>query len=62
MTETQIAIALYKELESWTGELQPEFKADLDALENGQGFTEHAEKVFEAFKQTLAYRELVEAA
>lgn len=62
MTKTQIAIALYKELGSLTGGLVPVFQADLDALENGQGFTEHAEKVFEAFKRTLAYRELVEAA
>lgn len=62
MTKTQITIALYKELESLTGNLQPDFQADLDALENGRGFTEHAEKVFGALKQTLAYRELVEMA
>jgi len=62
MTKTQIAIALYKELGSFTGGLQPDFKADLNALENGQGFTEHAEKVFEVLKGTLAYRELVEVA
>lgn len=59
MTKTQIAIALYKELGSFTGGLQQEFKADLNALENGQGFTEHAENVFEALTYTLAYRELV---
>lgn len=62
MTKTQIAIAMYKELENCTGELQPDFQNDLDALENGQGFTEHAEKVFEALEQTLLYRELMEMA
>lgn len=59
MTKTQIAIAMYKELGSLTGGLVPDFQADLDALEKGQGFTEHAEKVFEALKKTLIYRELV---
>lgn len=59
MTKTEIAIAMYKELGSLTGGLQPDFQADLNALENGQGFTEHAEKVFEALTKTLMYRELV---
>lgn len=62
MTKSEIAIALYKEIGSLTGGLLPDFKADLDALENGQGFTEHSEKVFEAFKGTLAYSELVNVA
>lgn len=58
-TKTQIAIEMYKELGSFTGGLQPEFQADLDALENGQGFTEHAEQVFEALTKTLMYRDRV---
>ena len=58
--KVKLAIAMYEDLQIFTGDLVPEFKHDLDALKNGQVFTEHAEKVFEAFKGTLEYQTAIE--
>lgn len=40
--QTRWGIVLYKELGRLTGGLIPEFQADLDAMQHGLGFTDHA--------------------
>lgn len=58
--KVKLAIAFYEDLGNHTGGLVPEFKHDLDALKNGEGFTDHAKKVFEAFKHTRGYQAAIE--